>query len=195
MNIIKAIENSTRTAQERNWDTVYWAVDLHGTISKFNYSNEDLNPDYYPYAKQTLQLLSKRKDIKLILFTCSYEENCERILNIMKEDDIIFDYVNENPEAENTGYGDYTKKIYFNVLLEDKGGFEPELDWKDIYEYLSECLQNDSDNKKTRRKLFKSVEHDTLVSCSECGNERAIGHTCKSNVNGKRICIDCIERL
>lgn len=54
----------------------------------------------------------------------------------MKKDDIIFNGFNENLEAENTIYGDYSKKPYFNILLEDKAGFEPEKDWLDIYHYL-----------------------------------------------------------
>ena len=136
MDIIRAIENSFKNAQERNWDITYWAVDLHGTISRFNYSNENLNPIYYPFSKEVLQILSKNNSIKLILFTCSYMENCNKIIEIFKNDDIYFDFVNENPEAKNTNYGDYSKKIYFNVLLEDKAGFEPEKDWEDIYNFL-----------------------------------------------------------
>jgi hypothetical protein len=140
MNIIKAIENSVKTAKDRNWDTTYWAIDLHGTISRFNYSNENLNPDYYPYAKKVLQILSKDKSIKLILYSCSYLDNCKKLLELFEKDGIIFDYVNENPEAKNTEYGDYGRKIYFNVLLEDKAGFEPEKDWEEIHRYLKERI-------------------------------------------------------
>jgi len=37
--------------------------------------------------------------------------------------------VNENPEVLNLKYGCYDKKPYFNVVFEDKAGFDPMTDW------------------------------------------------------------------
>lgn len=137
MDLIKAIDNSIYNAKNRVWDTIYWAIDLHGTISEFNYSNENLLPKYYPYAKEVLQRLSKNPSVKLILYSCSYAENCYQIVHLMKKDGVIFDYINENPEVKNTEYGDYRKKLYFNILLEDKAGFEPDLDWEILNNHMN----------------------------------------------------------
>jgi len=157
MNILKSIENAYLTAEKRNWDKIYWAIDLHGTIVKPNYSSKDLKPEYYEYAKKTLQFLSKEKHIVLIFYTCSYPEQIKKIKKHLIEDKIKFDYIYKNPEAEDTAYGYYKEKPYFNVLLEDKGGFEPEKDWKEIYEYL---LENIVDFKKKLKPIKKRFEFD-----------------------------------
>jgi len=137
MSVIKAIRKATSQFEERGWDSLYWAIDLHGTISSNqNYSSDDLSIHYYPFAKESLQLLSTIPHVKLILYTCSHEQNIKYILELMKKDGINFHFFNENPEAKNTEYGDYSRKLYFNVLLDDKAGFDPEEDWEIIYENL-----------------------------------------------------------
>lgn len=141
MNLFKPIEKAYKTAKYKGWDSIYWAIDLHGTIVKSNYKRNN-NLEYYPYAKEVLKLLSSKKHIKLILFTCSYEEDCKKLIEKLKEEKIFFNFINENPEAADTEYGCYRKKFYFNVLIEDKSGFEPEKDWEEIYYYLNENLNN-----------------------------------------------------
>jgi hypothetical protein len=135
MNILKPIFNAYQKAQDRSWDTIYWAIDVHSTMIVSNY-DKDAEDEFYPYCKKVLRLLTEKKHIKLILYTCSYEESMKKFMEILEEEGIVFDFFNENPEAMDTNYGSYTKKPYFNVLLEDKGGFEPEKDWEEIYNYL-----------------------------------------------------------
>ena len=43
---------------------------------------------------------------------------------------------NFNPTIENTQTGCFDDKFYFSILLDDKAGFDPDTDWKLIYEYL-----------------------------------------------------------
>jgi hypothetical protein len=126
---------------KKEWYETYWAIDLHGTIIKPNYVNASWPAEYYPYAKQTLQLLTKRPDIKLILWTSSFPNEIEEYLEKLKKDDIVFDAVNENPgiSSNNGNFGFYEKKFYFNVLLDDKAGFNPEKEWKLIYDFLISC--------------------------------------------------------
>ena len=137
MNILKPIIESYNKAKIRGWDTIYWAIDLHSTMVISNY-DKDTKIEFYPYCKDVLRILTKIKHIKLILYTCSYDEPMRKFMDEMREQEIIFDFLNENPEAKDTSYGTYQKKLYFNVILEDKGGFEPEKDWKVIYDYLLE---------------------------------------------------------
>lgn len=135
--ISKMFEHSFK----KEWYETYWAIDLHGTIIKPNYKDVSYPAEYYPYAKQTLQILSKRPDIKLILFTSSFPNEIEEYLKKFKEDEINFDAVNENPgiSSNNGNFGYYEKKFYFNVMIEDKAGFDPEKEWKHIYEFLVTC--------------------------------------------------------
>ena len=58
----------------------------------------------------------------------------KKYLEYFKSCDIHFDYVNKNPEVTNAGYGFYDHKPYFNVLFEDKAGFDPFTDWKKVIE-------------------------------------------------------------
>jgi hypothetical protein len=48
-----------------------------------------------------------------------------------KEEGINFRSANENPDVltDKHGYGNYDKKMYFDLFLEDKAGFVPEEDW------------------------------------------------------------------
>lgn len=40
--------------------------------------------------------------------------------------------VNSNPDEKDTKTGDFSKKFYFNILLDDRAGFQPETDWLEI---------------------------------------------------------------
>jgi hypothetical protein len=74
----------------------------------------------------------------LFLFTSSYPEEIKIYMNIFEKDGIYFKYVNENPEiSESKGsFGYYYQKPYFSSCWEDKSGFDPETDWKPIYNYF-----------------------------------------------------------
>lgn len=132
----KSINDSFRIAKERNWKRVYWAIDLHGVIIKPTYSNEK-NDVFYKNSILILKELSDRSDMCLILFTCSYEETTNKYLELFKTNyGITFDYVNCNPEVSDNEYSTYSQKLYYNVLLEDKAGFDPENDWDIVHKCL-----------------------------------------------------------
>lgn len=135
--ISKMFENSFK----KEWYETYWAIDLHGTIIKPNYKDVSYPAEYYPYAKQVLQILSKRPDIKMILYTSSFPNEIEEYLKKFEKDEIHFDAVNENPgiSSNNGNFGYYEKKFYFNVMIEDKAGFDPEKEWKHLFEFLIAC--------------------------------------------------------
>ncbi len=134
--ITKAIEKAFKKKEDKNWPCTYWAVDLHETVIEPNWSVEELPTTFYPLAKEVLQLLSKREDIILIMYTCSHPHEIEKYLVLFKGIDIHFNYVNENPMVINEKYGNYDKKPYFNVLIEDKAGFDPLEDWEKVLEML-----------------------------------------------------------
>jgi len=121
-----------------NWEKTYWAVDLHETILKPNWKAGQIPTEFYPGAKEALQKMSLREDICLFMFTCSHPHDTDQYIELFKKHGIYFDYVNENPEIENSDLGYYDKKPYYNVLLEDKAGFNPETDWPQILHWLEE---------------------------------------------------------
>lgn len=135
MSIIKGIEKSFKFKEKRGWDKIYYYFDIHETILYPDYNNTD-PLKFYPHAKEVLQYLSKREDISISLYTCSYPHEIQRYLNFFEENGIHFDYANKNPEAKNTNYGYYEDKPYFNVLFEDKAGFDAETDWLLIKDYF-----------------------------------------------------------
>ena len=61
--ITKAIINSFKIAKERNWEQMYYAFDIHGTIVQPNYKKDVFANEFYPEAKETLQMISVRPDI------------------------------------------------------------------------------------------------------------------------------------
>lgn len=136
--ITRAIKKAFAHAEEKNWDKTFWAFDIHETIIKPNWSEESIPTEFYPLAKEALQLISKRKDVSRILFTCSHPAEIEQYLNFFRENNIHFDHVNENPEVVTKKYGCYEKKPYFNVLFEDKAGFDPYEDWEEVIKLVKE---------------------------------------------------------
>jgi hypothetical protein len=123
----------------RGWDKTYWVFDIHGTILKPNYEYGNIPKEFYPYAKETLQIISEMKDVVMILYTCSHPHEIEQYIEYFEENNINFDYINENPEITTNleGYGNYDKKPYMNVLFEDKAGFDGNNDWEEVLNFLT----------------------------------------------------------
>jgi hypothetical protein len=134
--ITRAIENSFRHAREKRWNKIYWAFDIHGTLVRPNHTANVIATEFYPYAVEVMQMISKRTDIVRILYTCSYPHEIVQYIDYFKNLDIHFNYVNENPDVANGGYGYYKDKFYFNVLFEDKAGFNGETDWLEVKKLL-----------------------------------------------------------
>lgn len=136
------LEQMFKHSEEKEWYETYHAFDIHGVISKPDYrkTGEEFKINYYPYAKETLQFLTKnRPDMILFIMTSSYPKEIDCYMRQFEKDNIFFKYVNENPEITDTkgSFGYYDKKPYFNSYWEDKAGFRPDKDWKPIYKYFT----------------------------------------------------------
>lgn len=120
--------------EDKGWDCIYVLVDLHDTILAGQYEGEE-KYKFFPSALPALRLMTNRKDVKLILWTSTYPLKLNKYIRILKENGVEFDYINENPEALkfDSELCDTESKIYFNVGIDDKFGFEPEEDWYKIY--------------------------------------------------------------
>ena len=125
LSIKKAYEN----AKNKKWDKIYIAVDIHDTIVHANYDTSEIPTEFVGRAKSVLQYLSKRKDIGLIMYTCSHPEEIKKYKRFFKKNHIDFESANTNPQISNTELGCYDHKLYFNLVLDDKGGFNAIKDW------------------------------------------------------------------
>jgi hypothetical protein len=163
----------------RNWEHIYVAVDIHGTILPGHYKNkQDLI--FYPYAEQVLNQLTKSTSIKLILYSCTAPEEIQHYLSWFEKHDIHFDFINENPECVNTHIADFNKKPYFSVLLDDKAGFNPE-DWKTIFDFLS-------------KRIFETTaveNNDDFIECIICGKNANEPHVVIRTSCHKYVCDFC----
>ena len=157
--IIKWIKEMFEHAEKKQWFETYFAIDLHGTVSQPDYRKDSKEIIFYPYAKETLQLLTKREDIILIMFSSSYPEEIEIYKKQLLDESIVFNYINKNPEVSDSkgSFGYYEDKLYFNVLMDDKAGFEPHTDWKFLYDYFinTEYKPNPKWSKKYKEDYHK----------------------------------------
>ena len=72
MNIIKSFDIAFKKKDERGWEKIYVVVDMHDTIIKADYNNTSFT--FFPYAQETLSLMSKRDDIVLILWSSTHDK-------------------------------------------------------------------------------------------------------------------------
>ena len=127
--IIRAINQKN----ERNYKHVYWAIDLHDTVIEGKYNRFNVGATVYPYVKEVLDYLYLSEDHRTILWTSSYEDSFNDILDKYK---LNFHFFNGNPECPSTELCDFTDKFYFSIGLDDKFGFDPITDWLVIKETL-----------------------------------------------------------
>jgi hypothetical protein len=114
----------------RNYPSFYVAIDWHGTLTKSTYLPES-SLDFYPYTLEALTLM-KNKNITLILSTCSHQHNINDLQTTLSTHNLKFDYINENPEIISNTLSNFDDKYYYDIFLDDKAGFVPTLDWKEI---------------------------------------------------------------
>ena len=138
MDIIGAFEAAFNRAKQQNWDYIVVLVDIHDTIFKACWDKPE-NYEYLGKAKETLQLMTRMPNIKMILWSSSYIDKLADYMYKMSDDYICFDAVNKNIESiENTKLAFFDKKLYFNIGIDNAFGFEPEKDWNNIYNYLNQ---------------------------------------------------------
>ncbi len=124
------IARAYRQKKERNWNHVYWMIDLHDVLIPGGYNRYNAGRKLYPGAQEVLSHLgSPYRSECLILWTSSHADAIIDMRYWLKDQGIVFHHVNENPLERNTELCDFDAKPYFNILLDDKAGFEGETDW------------------------------------------------------------------
>ena len=135
MNVFN-IQRAFEDKKKRNWDRLYWLIDLHHVVIEGRYNRFNRGARIYPGCIQVFQWFSKREDMIPILWTSSYNDSINDVLEKLLIYGIRFKYINENPEVDSDKLCDFSKKLYFNILLDDKAGFEGEKDWSLVKEEL-----------------------------------------------------------
>ena len=116
--IIDVIHRQCNKQHLHNWYETYWLIDMHGVIIRPNHKDDLPNKlDFYDFTQRSLQILTNRPDIRMILYTCSHKHQIRHYVNLLEMADIEFDYINDNPEIGEGDYGDYTHKPYFDLEL------------------------------------------------------------------------------
>ena len=139
MRLISYIEKVFNGLNNGSFKCIYIMVDVHNTILRPTFDKKETF-EYFPYAKETLQLLSEKENIKLIMWTSSYDEKIQMYLRHFEENGIIFNFVNENKEYGNVSFACFDTKFYYDIGIDDKFGFDAEHDWKEIYTFLTKKL-------------------------------------------------------
>lgn len=135
MSIIKAFKTANTVFHQRDWDTLYILLDIHGTVMKPNW--DGLSNEFYPLCLDVLKRLSDDPKYKIIMWTCSKEEDRLIYKDLLEDAGVNIYAINSNPDTEGIlNWGDYSQKLYCNILMDDKAGFDPETDWELIQKYL-----------------------------------------------------------
>lgn len=103
-------------AEYRTHGSLVVAYDYDNTVYDYHHKGQD-----YGEVVELLRDL-KRVGCHLIVFTAS--EDIPAITKYLKEHDIPYDAINENPPF----FQGVSRKIYYNSLLDDRAGFRSAYD-------------------------------------------------------------------
>jgi hypothetical protein len=133
----KAIDRAFQTMIERNWNKIYWAIDLHGVCLKSNYENGGytfINDKVLP----GLLTIQSVPESRIILWSSCHDHEKPAIVEFFDSHGIQVHHFNENPEEKSTKTGCFDQKFYFSILLDDKAGFDPDTDWDELIAAVNE---------------------------------------------------------
>ena len=149
MSGVRAFRNADIRKDEKNWDTLYILLDIHATVMIPNW--EGVSKEFYPHCLDTLREISKDPTYKIIMWTCSKEDDRNHYKELLEAEGIPIYSINRNPDTEGVlNWGDYSDKLYCNILLDDKAGFDAYTEWEQILDYLKPSLFRKIKNKIKR---------------------------------------------
>jgi len=130
MSIFNAIRSAYEKGAQRNWDKVYWALDLHGTCIESTYEKHIyrwLTPD----VKQALTELCSHGETHLILWSSVHPDEQPHIVSFFEREGIRIAGFNHNPFEESNAVSCFASKFYMSIIVDDKAGFDP-VEWPKI---------------------------------------------------------------
>lgn len=139
MSIQKAINRAYRVAQERKYNAIYWALDLHGTCIESNYKQGNyswLNE----HCAEALRYLSEQEETHLIIWSSLHQNEIPNVVSFFVDHGIKVAAVNSNPMEASTTSGCFDQKFYMSIIVDDKAGFDPD-EWPDVVHSVKQAKQ------------------------------------------------------
>lgn len=112
------------------------AVDFDGTITDDNYW--PLCKNLKNGAKETINFLHDELNCEIIIWTCrdnKLHNDLDSAINYLKENDIHYDFINENGTILKYWPND-PRKIYADFYVDDKSFIFEKIDWLKIKEFI-----------------------------------------------------------
>ena len=134
--LINAIRKAYAMKNVRRWQRIYWSIDLHDVIIEGKYNKFNNGRELAPFCAEVFQILRSHDENCTILWTSSHGGPIIDMRSWLSARGVTFDYINANPECADNELCAFDRKFYFNILLDDKAGFDWRTDWKDIYDLL-----------------------------------------------------------
>lgn len=122
MTIFRAIDQAYQKTAERNWDRVYWALDLHGTCLKSTYKQFEYEW-LGDFTKTALQRLVAHPETHLILWSSVQDEEKPHIIKFFEDAGIRIAGFNTNPMELGSVTCNVAEKFYMSIIVDDKAGF------------------------------------------------------------------------
>lgn len=153
--LYKTVVNAYQKAAMRGWDRIYWAIDIHDTLYPSTYQKDEAKTLKPFFGARTLinNLIGYKENVIILWSSLLDGGKGPNATNDFQPyfDDLFGDYekaelrdrvfFNENPLEKDTEYACFAKKFYFNVLLDDKAGFDPEIDFYAIKLAMNHCRE------------------------------------------------------
>jgi len=132
----ETVARSYKRYKEKGYEFWYWAIDVHDVIFKGDYKT-NCGMVWLPNAKRAFKIIANIPEIKVILWTSSHEEQIKKIIDKIKDETGLEVYaVNSNPDFSKDELCDFNDKFCFDLLLDDKAGFNYNDGWEEIIESL-----------------------------------------------------------
>jgi len=142
------------------------AVDLDGTLAKhYDKYDADSIPDPRPGAKDAMEAF-KAKGCKVIIYTV--RGNKKLIKDWLKEHEIPYDYINENPDQPS----DTSDKPIADLYIDDRG-VDARASWTKILERTRRRLKLRAapSHVPPEDRPAKAAKYDENMICGECGRK------------------------
>ncbi len=131
---IKAWED----ASNKGYDHVVIAIDLHGTIIDTKIFNttpgsfeDKVRASILRPAITALQKLSVHPSISMFIYSGTRKCHLRKLIDILRDQyriNIDLEYSSNIQHASQS----FKRKPYYSILLDDKAGFDPDVDWDEI---------------------------------------------------------------
>lgn len=121
-------------------DKFYIAINIENAIFKDPENNNMYCYPIDPYknAIEILSKISKRDDIKIIFISNIDNYFISKIFHFLKKNGLESNYLfGENPEVTYANKKYFKpNNFYYNILLDERSGFNPTIDWVVLDEFL-----------------------------------------------------------